>query len=328
MTTALVPDRAVIKPGRVSVIVPCYRVAPLVHRALESVLTQTYPDVEVVVVDDCSPDALEQALAPYQSRIVVRRHKTNQGVSAARNTGAACATGAILAFLDADDWWPPNFLETLAPQVEPGKVLCYDNFVVPEHQSASSLAPEDGPTLFSEANWTRTFLDWDTMDAIFQNAPIFKVLVTRADFERVGGYDTRFHGIEDFHFCVNLLAHRMRLDMTLDARGCYLVHSNSTIRMHNRDLAKQLQSVHEWQTMMRVMPLELTLSPSAAKICRAGYAYWTMLAAGLLIRRHLSEKQFVQMLSPRFLQAVLPSVPALAAHKTTGLLRKLRARSH
>jgi len=198
---------------------------------------------------------------------------------------------------------------------------------VPEHESASSLAPEDGPTLFLEANWTRTFLDWDSMDAIFHNAPIFKVLMTRADFERVGGYDTRFHGIEDFHFCVKLLAHRLFLDMNLDVRGYYLVHANSAIRVHNRDLAKQMQSAREWQTMMRVMPLELTLSPSAAKICRAGHAYWTRLGAGLLIRRHLSEKQFVQMLSPKFLQAVLPSVPALAAHKATGLLRKLRGRA-
>ncbi len=314
--------------GRVSVIIPCYGVAPLVHRALESALTQTQDDVEVIVVDDCSTDDLEQALEPYRSRITFLQHKTNQGVSAARNTGAINARGEILAFLDADDWWPPDFLEKLAPQVENGKVICYDNFIVSEHQSTPDISAAGGPTLFSEAGWTREYLDWNTMDAIFKGAPIFKILVTHSDFDRVGGYDLRFHGIEDFHLCVKFLAHRLVLEMCRDARGYYQIHSNSFIRTHDRELAKQMQAISEWQTMTRVMPQELPLNSAAVKSCLSDNAYWTMRYADMLIRQHLREKQFAQMLAPRFLQIILPMLPALAVHKTASLVKKIRARLH
>lgn len=320
---APVPAPIALIPGRVSVIIPCYNVAALVHRALDSVLAQTYPDIEVVVVDDCSPDDLARALEPYQGRIVAHRHAANQGVSAARNTGAAQASGAILAFLDADDWWPPDLLEALAPHVRDGLAVCYDNVIVANPDAA--CAP-DAPTLFSQANWTRARLDWDTMDALFHDAPIFKVLVTPADFERVGGYDTRFHGIEDFHFCVKLLARHVSLEMPPTPRGFYLVHAASAVRTHDREMAKQMQSITEWQAMSRAMPLELTLTPAAAQTCRRGDAYWSMRLADMRIRRCLREKQPAQMLSPRFLRDVLPSLPALAAHKAAALARKLRAR--
>lgn len=96
----------------VSVIVPAYNTAPFVAETLHSVFAQTYPAYEVIVINDGSPDtpALEVALAPFRDRIryIVQ---TNRGLSAARNAGLAVAAGELVALLDSDDVWEPEYLE-------------------------------------------------------------------------------------------------------------------------------------------------------------------------------------------------------------------------
>lgn len=98
----------------VSVIIPTYNYARFVHRAIDSVLAQTYGDVECVVVDDGSTDETPQVLARYGSRIRVIR-KEKQGPGIARNRGIGAARGEYIAFLDSDDHWRPD---KLAKQVE------------------------------------------------------------------------------------------------------------------------------------------------------------------------------------------------------------------
>lgn len=90
--------------GRVSVIIPAYRCAATIGRAIDSVLSQTRKADEIVVVDDGSPEDLSEALAPYCEHIRVLR-KTNGGASSARNAGISACTGDYVAFLDSDDMW-------------------------------------------------------------------------------------------------------------------------------------------------------------------------------------------------------------------------------
>jgi len=89
---------------RVSVIIPAYRCATIIGRALDSVFAQTRPADEIIVVDDGSPDDLAGALAPYAGRLRVL-HKSNGGASSARNAGIEVCTGDLVAFLDSDDFW-------------------------------------------------------------------------------------------------------------------------------------------------------------------------------------------------------------------------------
>lgn len=97
----------------VSVVIPAYRVAPFIAEAVESVLAQTYHPFEVIVINDGCPDtaAMEAVLAPFQDRI---RYlvQPNQGAGAARNTGIEAALGRLIAFLDSDDIWYPEFLSS------------------------------------------------------------------------------------------------------------------------------------------------------------------------------------------------------------------------
>ncbi|GGM65051.1 glycosyltransferase involved in cell wall biosynthesis [Halarchaeum rubridurum] len=97
---------------RVSVVVPAYRRADVLPRAIDSALAQTVGDLEVVVVDDGSPDDTEAVVRAYDDpRVRYVAHGTNRGVSAARNTGIEHARGAYVAFLDSDDEWLPRKLE-------------------------------------------------------------------------------------------------------------------------------------------------------------------------------------------------------------------------
>ncbi len=96
--------------SKVTAIIPVYNCAQYVTKAIDSVLAQTYPAHEIIVVDDGSTDGTRQALQPYMNSIVYVYQK-NAGEPAARNTGIRHATGEYLAYLDADDLWLPDKLQ-------------------------------------------------------------------------------------------------------------------------------------------------------------------------------------------------------------------------
>ncbi|MGC4085032.1 MAG: glycosyltransferase family 2 protein [Vicinamibacterales bacterium] len=99
----------------VSIAIPTYNRATLVTRAIESVLAQTYPTIEVIVVDDGSTDTTVELLAPYVERHKIRlvQHARNLGTMAAKNSGIDAMTGAFGGLLDSDDELLPDAVETL-----------------------------------------------------------------------------------------------------------------------------------------------------------------------------------------------------------------------
>ncbi|MEU7401647.1 bifunctional glycosyltransferase family 2 protein/CDP-glycerol:glycerophosphate glycerophosphotransferase [Streptomyces sp. NPDC044948] len=117
---------------RFSVIVPAYRVQAYLHACLESVLAQSYPDFELIVVDDGSPDAcgaIADEFAALDPRVRVVRLPRNEGLGPARNAGMARAGGDYLVFLDGDDTLTPGALRAVADRIkETGgpDVLVYD----------------------------------------------------------------------------------------------------------------------------------------------------------------------------------------------------------
>lgn len=101
-----------------SIIVPLYNKAPYVHKALESIMAQTFMDFELIIVDDGSTDASATICEEYLCSLTHSfTHsfilQSNSGVAAARNRGVAESHGEYLCFLDADDWWEPTFLEEI-----------------------------------------------------------------------------------------------------------------------------------------------------------------------------------------------------------------------
>ena len=99
----------------ISVIVPVYRVEKYLERCVKSMLSQTYKNLEVILVDDGSPDqcpAICDACAEKDARVKVI-HQENKGLSGARNAGIDAASGEYLAFVDSDDYVSPHFIEEL-----------------------------------------------------------------------------------------------------------------------------------------------------------------------------------------------------------------------
>lgn len=92
----------------VSVVIPCYNYGNYLEKAIESVLIQTYPYYEIVVVDDGSMDHTKEVAQKYDT--VKYIYQSNQGVSAARNNGIKNSKGKFIVFLDADDWLLPDAL--------------------------------------------------------------------------------------------------------------------------------------------------------------------------------------------------------------------------
>lgn len=99
----------------ISVIVPVYNVEPYLDRCVESIVNQTYRNLEILLVDDGSPDRCPEmcdAWAEKDSRIKVI-HKENGGLSDARNVGMAAASGELIGFVDSDDWIAPEMYQRL-----------------------------------------------------------------------------------------------------------------------------------------------------------------------------------------------------------------------
>ena len=102
----------------ISVVIPLYNKEPHIAKTLESVLAQTCPASDIVVVDDGSKDQGAAVVARYADRGVRLIQQANQGESAARNTGIAVANTPYIAFLDADDWWLPEHLDELTRLIQ------------------------------------------------------------------------------------------------------------------------------------------------------------------------------------------------------------------
>lgn len=112
LSTASVLTMPISNQPLVSVIIPTYNRAELVPRAIDSVLGQSYQNLEIIVVDDCSEDNTEEVVkAIADNRLRYYCHDINQGGSTARNTGIELACGKYIAFLDSDDVWLRQKLE-------------------------------------------------------------------------------------------------------------------------------------------------------------------------------------------------------------------------
>lgn len=96
----------------VSVIMPSFNTGEYIAASVESVLAQTYPNWELLIVDDCSTDNTTEVIGRYQDpRIILLKNKTNSGAALSRNYALREAKGRWIAFLDSDDTWEPKKLE-------------------------------------------------------------------------------------------------------------------------------------------------------------------------------------------------------------------------
>jgi glycosyltransferase involved in cell wall biosynthesis len=116
------------QPGLVSIIVPCYNAERFLAKTLESAFVQTYPNMEIIVIDDGSTDGTANLIRSYDHRVNAQ-FGPNRGASAARNRGTALACGEYVQYLDADDLLCPNSIaDRVAALQETGADVAYSDW--------------------------------------------------------------------------------------------------------------------------------------------------------------------------------------------------------
>jgi glycosyltransferase involved in cell wall biosynthesis len=237
----------------VSVVIPAYNAAGTVQQAIASVLAQTFDDFELLVVDDGSTDdtgAVVRAINDSRIRLLTQ---PNGGAAAARNAGIACATGAWVAFLDADDLWLPMKL---------GRQL-------------ARMRPEPGCLASLGAAY---FVDEELRLLKFRPCtPSKELLLTFLRFQNLpaGGFDTGLAMIEDWDLSIKLARYANPICLE-EPLTLYRVHASN----RSLDVDAHLQS---GLTILHRVFADRTLPAEVRRHEREIYArLYTMLCGGML----------------------------------------------
>lgn len=189
----------------VAVIIPCYRDANTLARALDSVRAQTHGVNEVIVVNDASPEtaAIEQVLTNYPE-VIYKKNQTNIGLAATRNVGVDLSTSDIVSFLDADDQLHPQKIELqLALCAGEVAVTCGVRRVSTACECAM-ISRFKGGDIETKTVKKARFL--------FRNSLTGAALMIRRDiFLRMGGYDSSLRSCEDFDLWLRLISSRIKV---------------------------------------------------------------------------------------------------------------------
>lgn len=218
---------------KVSVIIPTYGRANIVSQAIKSVLTQTYKDYEIIVVNDGSTDNTPEVIAQFGNEIRII-HQTNKGLSAARNTGIRASQGDYIAFLDDDDLWEPHKLETQIPILESlHKIgLIYSDMLF---FSGQDLLPGSYnkyyPTPSIQLLWNLFYVNY---------IPVPTVVVRRECLDEVGLFDETLTACEDYDLWLRIIA-KYPVHFVNDLLARYRLSENSMSQDGERMLFNYLR---------------------------------------------------------------------------------------
>jgi glycosyltransferase involved in cell wall biosynthesis len=183
---------------KISVVTPVHNKEAYINKTLDSILSQTYTDFELILVDDGSTDNSglicdQYALKDLRIKVV---HQQNAGVSAARNTGIRAAQYSLIAFIDADDYWDVNFLKEMTKLIN----IFPDNDIY----SAKFARVSNSSVLVGENYFPckEKYLEFDLIDKCCYKArfPIHtsSVILKKMAIEKAGYYDVTINNFEDY----------------------------------------------------------------------------------------------------------------------------------
>ncbi len=175
----------------VSVVIPCYNTAQFLPAAVDSVLAQTEPVEEILVVDDGSSDNTREVASRYGSKIKYVFQK-NKGLAAARNTGIRESNSDWVAFLDADDWWMPEKISLQKRLIQPNVVLIYTGVLFVNSNGTSTASSPTPPASL-----------WPKLRAMNLITPS-TVMVKKDALLELGGFNESIRACEDWELWVRL----------------------------------------------------------------------------------------------------------------------------
>jgi glycosyltransferase involved in cell wall biosynthesis len=289
---------------RVSVVVPAYNYGRYVGQAIESVLGQTFGDVELIVIDDGSTDNTGEVVSQYRDDRLVLIQQPNRGLPAARNAGLRRATGEMVAFLDADDSWMLHKLELQVAALErlPAVGLLGGGYVVWNADTGAEVVRRPLPL-------RGKVLDRVAVENVVPGSPSV-VVVRREVLDQVGLFDESLRALEDWDLWQRC------------ARVCefdYLEEPLARIRRHGTNMMRDLPRM---ETAMRQVIGRFYADPSLpASIKRLEPRAW---AAANVVLARLAMRAGYRSAAARYLVRAIRRRPlwpvpyALAARGLTG----------
>lgn len=235
---------------KVSVIIPTYNRTRYICDAIDSVLAQSYQDLEIIVVNDGSTDDTATVLKKYAGRIKLILQE-NRGVSAARNRGIIEASGEYVAFLDADDLWFSNKLSVQIPLLESnfelGMVFSYLEFIDEQGRRTSRIKPKQKPGI-------------DFLSMLeFGSAATSSCVIRKQCLDAAGQFDEFLHIYEDVDLFLRVVK-RFPAVLVEQPLGGYREHSNQSTLDDIKNYKHQVKLAQKW--------LGLCDGPKAKRILR------------------------------------------------------------
>lgn len=210
-----------MQPGqpKVSILIPCFNAEKFVAAAIESALAQTWPSVEILVVNDGSTDQSGAVIDRYEKRGVKVLHQDNQGQSAAANRAFRESTGSYIKFFDADDLIHPDLIQRQMERLS-GSVTA----VASAEWGRFYGDDQSTFTLSRQSVWRdMDARDW-LVEAWADARPMMQCalwLIPRPVLEQAGGWDERLSLINDFEFFARVLGHANGVRFAADAPVYY-----------------------------------------------------------------------------------------------------------
>jgi glycosyltransferase involved in cell wall biosynthesis len=189
---------------KVSVIIPTYNRANSIDQSIQSVLNQTYENIELIIIDDGSTDSTLKNLEKYERQLRVFIQE-NRGPASARNHGVSLSSGEIIAFLDSDDTWNPNKIESqvalleLCGQSVPC-CICNSLMCSSRGQNTNSFDLTNIEPLFPTGIILNPTEVLATRFLLFNQAAIIR----RGAFEAIGGFNENLRILEDYDIALRL----------------------------------------------------------------------------------------------------------------------------
>jgi len=271
----------------VSIIIPAFNVSRFISTAVQSALDQTYKNIEIIVVDDCSRDDTVAKLAGFRDKIRLLQHVENQGAAEARNTGVRQSRGNLIAFLDGDDQWAPEKLEIFVDSLSsfPEVQFAFSDFSRFEWSDRSFFALSNSqiyPSIYNAIQGQkyidrRHFLisKTDMFSILLDGYPIYPtaIVVRRSIFDNVGMW-RKIRTNEDFDF--GLRSSRVTDFLYIDEKLAMVGRHDANLTL---DIQRQMEgniSVIDLQLCDSVYSkkeLELTRYCKGRRLSGLGYAY-------------------------------------------------------
>lgn len=215
----------------VSVILPVYNGEAYIEACLESVFTQTYPEIELIVVDDGSEDSTLEFIQKYPGKIKILQQ--NHGdVSEARNRGIKASAGAFIAFIDQDDTWAPEKIAKQAGLMQSSDADLVFTDLIKFWDDGRTHHARDKHRIALSLTDKNLFRKLVMKNVLMPSA----VMVRRESLERSDLFDTQFTTCGDYELWLRMAGMKMRFR--------YLPESLTWYRQHSRNTCKNTTMMH------------------------------------------------------------------------------------